>query len=136
MTPTDRAPARATDLRPVHERLRAILAPYRDRLNVAKESPEGMVLELKGYEGKPWGFAAGTRVGKRYVSYYLMGVYDKDGVDATISPELKRRMQGKTCFNFTKVDDDLFRELEDLTAKSIARQPALVEAMLTSRPRR
>jgi hypothetical protein len=132
MTPTDGA----TDLRPVHERLRAILAPYRDRLHVAKEGPDGMVLELNGYEGKPWGFAAGTRIGKRYVSYYLMGAYDEDGVDVAISPELKRRMQGKACFNFTKVDNELFRKLEDLTAKSIARQTALVEAMLASRPRR
>jgi hypothetical protein len=26
-------------------------------------------------------------------------------------------MQGKSCFNFTKVDNDLFDELTDLTAK-------------------
>jgi hypothetical protein len=126
----------ASALAPVHDRLRAILAPHRQRLHVAKEGPEGMVLELRGYEGKPWGFAAGTRLGKRYVSYYLMGVYGDDGLDGSISPELKRRMQGKSCFNFTRVDETLFRELEELTAKSIARQPAMVEAALAARPRR
>jgi hypothetical protein len=95
-----------------------------------------MTLELPGHEGKPWGFAAGTRLGKRYVSYYLMGVYGDDGPDASISPELKRRMQGKSCFNFSRVDEALFRELDDLTARSIARQPAIVETMLAARPRR
>jgi hypothetical protein len=120
----------------VHDRLRAILAPYRDRLHVAADGPGGMTLELKGYEGKPWGYAAGTRLGKRYVSYYLMGVYGDEGLAASISPELKRRMQGKSCFNFTKIDEALLRELEALTAKSIARQPALVEAALARSTRR
>jgi hypothetical protein len=120
----------------VHDRLRAILAPYRDRLHVAADGPGGMTLELKGYEGKPWGYAAGTRLGKRYVSYYLMGVYGDEGLSASISPELKRRMQGKSCFNFTKIDEALLGELEALTAKSIARQPALVEAALARSTRR
>lgn len=120
----------------VHDRLRAILAPYRDRLHVARDGPGGMTLKLRGYEGKPWGFAAGTRLGKRYVSYYLMGVYGDEGLGASISAELKRRMQGKSCFNFSRVDEDLFRELETLTAKSIERQPAIVEAALARSPRR
>ena len=33
------------------------------------------------------------------------------------SPELRKRMQGKSCFNFTKVDEGLFDELSDITAK-------------------
>ena len=32
-----------------------------------------------------------------------------------LSPELRKRMQGKTCFNFTRVDDDLFDEIDALT---------------------
>jgi hypothetical protein len=32
-----------------------------------------------------------------------------------ISPELKKHMQGKLCFNFKKVDTVLFKELERLT---------------------
>ncbi|HEY7736065.1 MAG TPA: hypothetical protein VH813_04665 [Candidatus Limnocylindrales bacterium] len=123
------------DLDPVHERLKAILAPYRATLS-AKDVPQGMTLELPGYEGKPWGYAAGTRVGKRYVSYYLMGVYGDPALMGSMSPELRRRMQGKSCFNFTKVDEALFAELEGLTRASIARQPKLIEEALTSRPRR
>jgi len=32
-----------------------------------------------------------------------------------ISPELRKRMQGKSCFNFTEIDPILFRELAALT---------------------
>lgn len=34
-----------------------------------------------------------------------------------LSPELKKRMQGKACFNFTSVDEGLFQELAALTSK-------------------
>ena len=124
------------DLRPVHERLRAILAPYRERLNVSADGPNGMILELPGYAGNPWAYVAGTRLGKRYVSYYLMGVYGDPALVDGMSPELRRRMQGKSCFNFTKVDKALFAELALLTEQSIARQPALLEAALAARSRK
>jgi hypothetical protein len=32
-----------------------------------------------------------------------------------MSPELKKRMQGKACFNFTAIDRELFAELSKLT---------------------
>jgi hypothetical protein len=123
-------------LEQVHERLRAILAPYRQELTVAKDEPAGMTLELPGYEGQPWGFVAATRLGKRYVSFYLMGVYGQPELLDGMSPGLRRRMQGKSCFNFSKVDEGLFAELEALTRESIARQPAITEAALAARPRR
>ena len=108
------------DLQPVLARLRAILEPYRSSLVVASEGPDGMTLELPGYHDTPWGFAAGVRLGKRYVSYYLMGVYGDEGLAATISPELRRRMQGKSCFNFTEIDPILFGELAALTRAGFA----------------
>jgi hypothetical protein len=37
-----------------------------------------------------------------------------------ISPALKKRMQGKSCFNFTSPDPVLFRELGKLTSKGFA----------------
>ena len=130
--PTARASAAPDGLRPVLERLRAILAPYRDRLRVASDEPDGMTLELPGYQDTPWGFAAGVRLGKRYVSYYLMGVYGAPELVLGLSPELRRRMQGKSCFNFTRIDEPLFSELAALTEQSIARQPAVVEAALAA----
>lgn len=125
-----------SDLVAVEARLRKIFEPYRGRLVVGKEGPEGMYLELPGYEGQPWGYVGGTRLGKRYVSYYLMGVYGSPDLLDSLSPELRRRMQGKSCFNFASIDEALFGELEALTAKSIERQPALTEAALKDKPRR
>ncbi len=109
-----------TDLDAVHERLREILAPYRDSLVATKDGPGGMSLEIAGLEGKPWGYVAGTRLGKRYVSYYLMPVYGSPALRATVSAKLEKRMQGKACFNFTTIDEDLFAELADLTKRGIA----------------
>ena len=123
------------DFAAVEARLRRLFDPYRASLTVSKEGPEGIYLETPGHEGKPYGYVGGTRVGKAYVSYYLMGVYDGE-LAASISPELRRRMQGKCCFNFTRIDEPLFAELESLTARSIARQPALVEVALAGRSAR
>ena len=79
----------------------------------------GLSLEIAGLEGKPWGYVAGTRVGKRYVSYYLMPVYGSPALRATVSPKLEKRMQGKACFNFTTIDEELFAELAEVTRSGI-----------------
>jgi hypothetical protein len=36
-----------------------------------------------------------------------------------VSPALKKRMQGKSCFNFTSVDAELAAELDQLTSSGI-----------------
>jgi hypothetical protein len=41
---------------------------------------------------------AGVRLGKAYVSFYLMPVYVEPKLLDGISPELKKRMQGESCF--------------------------------------
>jgi hypothetical protein len=64
--------------------------------------------------GSPLWFG-GVQVKKRYVSYHLMPVYLNPALLDGISPELKKRMQGKSCFNFTRVDPALFEELAALT---------------------
>jgi hypothetical protein len=111
-----------SDLPAVHDRLREILAPHRDSLVATKDGPGGLSFEIAGLEveGKPWGYVAGTRVGKRYVSYYLMPIYGSPALRATVSPKLEKRMQGKACFNFTTIDEDLFAELAELTERGIA----------------
>jgi hypothetical protein len=60
-------------------------------------------------------FFAAVRTGKAYVSFHLMPIYACSDLLKQISPELKKRMQGKSCFNFKKVDEKLFRELAKLT---------------------
>jgi hypothetical protein len=117
-----------TDLPAVHDRLRAILAPYRESLVATKDGPGGLTREIAGLEGKPWGYVAGTRLGKRYVSFYLMPVYGSPGLLGGISPGLRKRMQGKACFNFSAIDEDLLAELADLTKRGIEGYRAQVPA--------
>lgn len=117
------------------EELRAILQPYASKLKVVHDNEKVYYLETKQpkYRGKPVCFGA-VRLGKQYVSFYLMAVYsaaacvtpakgstEEKIVGATsklsksMSPELKKRMQGKSCFNFKQPDPVLFKELAGLT---------------------
>ena len=60
-------------------------------------SPTGDAKLEKPPGGQPWDYVAGIRVGKSYVSYYLMPIYAMPELVTGVSPELKRRMQGKAC---------------------------------------
>jgi hypothetical protein len=57
----------------------------------------------------------GVQIKKNYVSYHLMPVYVNPKLLEGISPALRMRMQGKSCFNFTYSDQSLFSELAVLT---------------------
>ena len=63
---------------------------------------------------------AWIRIGKNYVSFHHMGVYGCEALRESLSPALKARMQGKSCFNFKKPDEALFRELEQITVDGFA----------------
>jgi hypothetical protein len=94
--------------------LRAILAEYEPKLKVVRDKPGDYYLDTHtlGKNKKTIMFAA-ARIGTGYVSYYFMPVYS--GVIKGMSPALKKRMQGKACFNFTKCDPELFSELSRVT---------------------
>lgn len=65
----------------------------------------------------PSAYFGAVKTGKRYVSYYLMALYmDKALVDS-VTPALKKRMQGMSCFNFTKVDEALAADLGEVTRR-------------------
>ncbi len=104
----------------VFARLRGILVPYAPKMVVVKDDDTWYYLDttITGPNKKPVMFAA-TRRGKAYVSFYLMCVYGNKKLMAEMSPELKKRMQGKSCFNFTAVDETVFRELAGL-ARAVA----------------
>lgn len=109
-----------SELDPVFDALRAILEPHADALEVQRDSPEEFHLDTahRMANGKPLFFAAVKR-GKGRVSFHLMPVYVDPGLLDDLSPELRRRMQGKSCFNFRQVDAALFAELATLTARGL-----------------
>jgi len=100
---------------PVFNALREILAKHAPALKVVHDKPDNYYLDTHtiGANKKPIFFGA-VRIGKGYVSYYLMPVYGPE-LREGMSPALKKRMQGKACFNFTEVDPALFTELEQVT---------------------
>jgi hypothetical protein len=101
--------------------LRKILKPYDTKLRVIKDGPGGYMSESKSirYRGKPVMFASITS--KSYVAFHLFPVYMFPDLLKGISPELKRRMQGKTCWNFKKAEESLFAELGALVDASFRR---------------
>ena len=125
------------DFAKVFQELRTILQPYATKLRVAHDDNGYYYLETKSasFRGRPVCFGA-VRRGKGYVSFYLMTVYagqlcapvekgsdldkvSKHGKQAAslMSPELKKHMQGKSCFNFKRPEPELFKELALLTKR-------------------
>jgi hypothetical protein len=106
----------------IYDRLKAILEPYAAEFWVSDDRPGSYGLDMAPEADRvPATWFGGVRRGKRYVSYYLMPVYADPRLLDDISPELKKRMQGKSCFNFSREDDALFAELMDLTKRSYER---------------
>jgi len=74
---------------------------------------------MKDRIGRPLYFA-GVKTGKNYVSYHVMPLYMKPDLLKVVPPALKKRMQGKACFNFTAIDDEQLKELAAVTKAGIA----------------
>jgi hypothetical protein len=118
-----------SEAQPVFARLREILKRRTTGLAVGDDSSSRYCLAapagpatIKAWGGKvrsPTIDVASVKIGKAYVSYHLMGLYVDPELTKALSKPLKTRMQGKTCFNFTKVDEALFTELEQVTSKAI-----------------
>lgn len=103
------------------QRLKTIFHPYAPRLLLKADAqnyyPESSVI---GQNGSPVFFGA-VQIKKNYVSFHLMPVYVYPDLLKGISPRLQKRMQGKSCFNFTKPDEALFEELTGLVQKGYER---------------
>src|SRR5687768_13782467 len=99
----------------VFEKLKSILKPYETGLNITADAPEAYSLD--GPYSEKWKkelFFGSAQIKKNYVSFYLMPVYMYPDLLREISPELKKRMQGKSCFNFKKVEPELSGNLRIL----------------------
>jgi len=117
------APRKAkSDFDDVYEALLALLRAYEDRLVLKTGATGYEYLEspMPTYKNRPM-FFAGVRAGKSYISYHLLPLYMDPKMVKIVPPQLKKRMQGKACFNFTAVDPELFAELAKLTAAGYER---------------
>lgn len=106
----------------VFEKLKSILKPYEKTLTVKADSANTYYLD--GPYSEKWKkelFFGSAQIKKNYVSFYLMPVYMYPDLLKGISPELEKHMQGKSCFNFKKVEPELLQELAALTEKGYDR---------------
>ena len=114
--------ATQADFSVVFEKLKSILKPYAETLTVKTDSMDTYYLD--GPYTEKWKkelFFGSAQIKKNYVSFYLMPVYMYPDLLKGISPDLKKHMQGKSCFNFKKVEPELLQELTELTEKGYAR---------------
>ena len=109
------------DLEAVFTELRSIMEPYATALDPKKDDASELYVETKFMQKnkKPLFFGA-VQIKKSFVSFHLMPVYFKPELLVALSPELRSRMQGKSCFNFTVVDKTMFKELAALTKAGFA----------------
>ncbi len=108
--------------RETFDALKPILAAHAHRLTVVHDEPRCYYLD-GAYDPKRKcrTFFGAVRMGKAYVSFHFMPIYACPDLRDTLSPELRARMQGKSCFNFRAPDPALLAELEHLTKVGLER---------------
>jgi len=107
------------DFAEVFTRLRAIMAQHAGGMDVVADGPASYRLDTRHVRKDGYVLMFGAvEIKKRYVSYHLMPLYMAPTA-LPVSDQLRRRMQGKSCFNFTRVDEELFAELSELTRRSV-----------------
>ena len=103
------------ELAPVFDALRLLFLPYTAELD-CKEDVTGKIYIDTHFlmKNKKPIFFGSVEIRKNYVSFHLMPVYVNPDLLNNISAELKKHMQGKSCFNFKHIDTVLFDELRQL----------------------
>ena len=97
----------------IFERIRVMFAAHAPS-GVAKcDKPGAYYLdthEVRARDGYRTAFG-GVEIKKNYVSAHLIPVYAHPELLDEASDALKARMQGKSCFNFKKLDEPMLAEL-------------------------
>jgi hypothetical protein len=103
--------------------LRAVLAKHEKSLVVKDYEPGRYYLNTTKPNPRNQAemFFGAVVVMKRSVSFHLMPVYAFPDMLKQATPELRKRMQGKSCFHFKTVEPALFRELDALTREGLER---------------
>lgn len=105
--------------------LRDLLLTHKDALAVAHDTDTHFYANCRdaGSRGKAQFFGA-VKVSARKHAFHFMPVYDFPELVLGLSPALKKRMQGKSCFNFEVLDPTLLQELQQLIEQGVSRYKA------------
>lgn len=103
----------------VFEKLKEILEKYEEKLVVVQDRSDSYYLNTPPTEKNKKGeFFGAAQIKKNYVAFHLMPIYCFPQLLENISGGLRKKMQGKSCFNFKNGDEKLFEELQKLTESS------------------
>ena len=110
-------------LQTVFDALRPLYAAHETECVVLHDEPGKYYLgthEVRAKDGYRTWFG-GVEIKKNYVSAHLIPIYAHPDMVGDLSELLRKRMQGKSCFNFKQVDDALFAELDTLIRAGVDR---------------
>jgi hypothetical protein len=106
----------------VFAQLKEVFQPLAPPLTVINDSPGDYFVvgtpSAKYPIGEPFG---AIMIKKNYVSYHLMPVYVFPDLLDGLPDRLRKRMQGKSCFNFTAIDEATADDLARLTTAGLDR---------------
>jgi hypothetical protein len=102
--------------------LRALLKPYEPQFVVIADEPGRYYLATKTWKTRSGSaiWFGGVEIMRNYVSLHLMPVYGNPALLKGASPSLLKRKQGKSCFNFTRIDPAHVEELAAITKRGVA----------------
>jgi len=102
----------------IFTKLRQVMSSLEAGLVIKKNEPDYYYLNTnKKVKDKDMFFGA-VQIRRSYVAYHLFPVYTHPELLEDISDNLKKRMQGKSCFNFKKdITEEQLNELKALTQK-------------------
>jgi len=114
------------DSHKVFSKFKSILERYEPNLAVLHNKIDNYYLNTPKTEtNKKPDFFGAVQVKKSYVAFHLMPIYYYPELLDNISKELKNKMQGKSCFNFKDIDENLFSELNSLTENCFEKYKSL-----------
>jgi hypothetical protein len=104
------------DLEETFASLRAVMAPFAKSLAPVTDKDGHLYLNTRHLQPnkKPFFFGA-VQIKKGGVSFHLMPLYTHPTLLTSVSAELKKHMQGKSCFTFRSVEPHELKELAALT---------------------
>ena len=110
------------EFQPVFDRLRTMMLAAAPTMVVTKDTPGSLELRTAELDQKTKerGWFGTVTIKKTYVAVHLLPLYTKPDLAAGCSADLSKRRQGKTCFNFRRIDDRMFDELNELMRRCAA----------------
>jgi len=101
--------------------LKALLDPYARHLHATTDTATVYMLDGEYVaEFKRAMAFGGVQVRRNFVSFHLLPVYSHPELLSGVSDGLRRRMQGRSCFNFIHPEAQLFVELSALIDNGFA----------------